>query len=141
MTCTNAHILASVLTAWSRPAIVQITSTKLESISYIASMEQSIKSSGLVGHNYRLSNEIMPFINNSIDIIVTPMIERYVSQIPDSALPALAHSVVETAMQQPEFSLLDGLVTFSQDDMIELKYLLEKNLPITENNNTYTVIK
>jgi hypothetical protein len=36
---------------------------------------------------------------------------------------------------------LDGLIEFSKDDMLELKTLLDKNMPTEEEAEKYEVIK
>jgi len=140
MEYSNAQKLASVLTEWSRPAISQIAVTKLMNLSFLQSAQRSLISSGLVGMNYKVANDLMPFFSNSIDKILQPMLEGWLGKMPDSSLPSIAHSVVDSAMEQPKFSILDGLVEFEQNDIIELKDLLDKNLPLVASEG-YHIIK
>lgn len=141
MEYSNAQKLAAVVSDWAHPAISQIASNKLGNLSMLRNLQTSIIQSGIVGQNYNIANEILPFVHNVVNSLVEPMMSKYLAQIQDDALPQLAHGIVDTAMQQPTFSVLGGLVEFTQDDMIELKDLLDKNLPIFEKGNSYQVIK
>lgn len=141
MEYTNAQKLSAVLSEWARPGISQIATSKLCNLSMLKSFQQTMVGSGLVGQNYSIASEILPFANNAANILIQPMLCRYLSHIPDESLPQLAHSVVDTAMQQPSFSVLDGLVEFTQEDMTELKDLLVKNLPVCSIHEAYHVLK
>lgn len=138
---TNAQKLAAVLSTWARPAISQLATSKLMQFPFMKSMQAVLVNSGLVGQTYNIGNELRPFANNIVDAMLVPVLINYMSRVPDDALPKLAHSIVDTAMNQPRFGILDGLVEFSQDDMIELKDLLDKNLPIPPSEAMYEVIK
>lgn len=141
MAFTNAQRLAAVLSDWLRPAASQIICEKLANVPLIQSMQQGIMETGLVGCNYHITSEIRPFLNNAINIMVEPMLEQYLSKLPDETIPALAQSVLTTAMEQPTFSILDGLLTFEEADMLELKEMVEKNLLPCDVNEKYQVIK
>ncbi|MEE1004893.1 MAG: hypothetical protein UH685_06105 [Bacteroidaceae bacterium] len=130
MMYTNAQKLAAVLSTWARPAIAELAAGRLTQLPFMKSVQAMLVSSGIVGQTYNIGNELKPFASNIVNAMFTPLLVSYMSRVPDDTLPALAHSIVDTAMEQPMFSILDGLVEFSQDDMLELKDLLDKNLPI-----------
>ncbi len=132
---TNAQILAAVVTDWSRPAVSQLTASKLCQFQTMRDLQQSIISSGLVGSNYRLQSEIEPFVVQAAPQLIEPALAQAFSRIPDETIPQLARTVVQTALQQPQFSVLDGLVTFDQSDMQELLDLIELNLPLVESKS------
>lgn len=61
--------------------------------------------------------------------LVLPMLETYLSKIPDAAIPQMAHSVVDAAIGNGGMILMDGNITFDKSDMEHLKKLLDYNLP------------
>ena len=132
MPYTNAQILAAVVTEWSRPAVSQLTASKLCQMPAMQQFQQSIISTGLVGNGYRLNKEIEPFLVQATPVLVEPLLAQAFSRMPDASIPQLARTVVKTAMQQPNFSILDGLVAFEQEDLQELLDLIELNLPLVE---------
>lgn len=137
---TNSQILAAVVTHWSRPAISQLATSRLCQLPALQQMEQSIIASGIVGSQYHISAEIEPFMQTIASELVQPVLERYLSGVPDQSIPALAHGIVDKAIEQGSLSILDGFVTFEADDLQELKSLLEKNLPLQE-STSYEVIE
>lgn len=141
MQFSNAQKLAAVLSSWARPAISELATSKVTNMPFLQSIQGMIINSGLVGRSYNIGNEIKPFANNIVDALLVPILTDYMSRMPDEALPKLAHSIVDTAIQQPKFSVLDGLIEFSKDDMLELKTLLDKNMPTEEEAEKYEVIK
>lgn len=128
---TNAEKLASVVSYWAKPAISQIATSKLMQIPFMQSAQASLMASGLVGDGYQLSSDIEPFIAPIVDNMVTPLLTRYISGIPDDAIPSTAKAIVQQMLQQQTLTILDGLVTFDADDILELSDLLDKNLPVT----------
>jgi hypothetical protein len=64
--------------------------------------------------------------------IVAPLLSNYLKGIPDEAVPQLAHSIVNNAIEQGGLSLMEGNIVFEREDMEELAKLLCYNLPISE---------
>ena len=54
--------------------------------------------------------------------------------VDDSSLPAMAHGIVDKAIENGELSLAEGFITFEEADLKRLKRLLELNLPLAEEN-------
>lgn len=139
MSYSNADILAAVVSEWARPAISQIACEKIGKMQLLQNMQQGLLNSGLVGANYKITSDIQPFMHSAVNNLVQPILRRYFSQIPEESIPALARDIVDKAMQNNSFTILDGLVEFDKDDLEELKELLEKNLPVQDNEG-YQVI-
>lgn len=129
---TNAQILAAVLTKWGQPAIEQLTSGRLDNLPWMQAITNKVRSTGWVTPNWSLGRELSPVINSMTEAIVTPMIGRYLSTIPDETIPNIAHKFVDAAIENDGLSLFDGNVTFDKDDLTELKHYLEWNLPLGE---------
>lgn len=139
-TFSNAQILAAVVTEWLRPAISQIASGKISSMSFMQNLQTSIIGYGLVGRSYNIATDIRPMAEPFINALMLPIIEGKLSQVPDQAIPQLAYNILEQMESQEKYTILDGLVTFEREDIEELRSLLEKNLPLQESEN-YRVIK
>lgn len=127
---TNAQILAAVLTKWGQPAILQLTSGRLDNLPWMAAISNKVRSTGWVSQSWSLGRELSPVINSMTEAIATPMIERYLSTIPDEAIPNIAHKFVDAAIENDGLTLFDGNVTFDKDDLTELKHYLEWNMPL-----------
>ena len=129
---TNAQILAAVLTKWGQPAIEQLTSGKLDNLPWMQAITNKVRSTGWVSQSWSLGRELAPVMGSMTEAIVTPMIERYLSSMPDGSIPVIAHKFVDAAIENDGLTLFDGNVTFDKDDLTELKHYLEWNLPLGE---------
>lgn len=137
---SNAEKLATVVAYWARPAISQVATTKLVQLPLMQSAQASLMASGMVGSGYSLASDIQPFVEPIINSLVTPMLNRYFEGIPDEAIPKTARAIVDKMKQQRTFSILDGLITFEEADILELDALLSKNLPV-ETDTNYQLVK
>ena len=137
---SNAEKLAPVVAYWARPAISQVATTKLVQLPLMQSAQASLIASGMVGSGYSLASDIQPFVEPIINSLVTPMLNRYYEGIPDEAIPKTARAIVDKMKQQRTFSILDGLITFEEADILELDALLSKNLPV-ETDTNYQLVK
>ena len=127
---TNAQILAAVLTKWGQPAIEQLTSGRLDNLPWMQAMTNKVRSTGWVSQSWSLGRELAPMMGSMTEAIVTPIIERYLSSMPDGSIPVIAHKFVDAAIENDGLTLFDGNVTFDKDDLTELKHYLEWNLPL-----------
>ena len=75
-----------------------------------------------------------------VNAMLTPVLSRYLSALPDEGIPQMAHDVVEQMRHRGQVSLLDGAVTLEEEDLDELASLLEKNLPVTPQQG-YQVVR
>lgn len=126
----NSQILAAVVSEWARPAISQIAAGNLMRLPMLQSLQATIGSLGIVNGNYALQKDIEPLIHPIINSLITPMLARYFGQIPEESIPQMAHDIVEKMRTNGSMSILEGMVTFEEEDLAELADLLDKNLPI-----------
>lgn len=126
----NSQILAAVVSEWARPAISQIAAGNLMRLPMLQSLQATIGSLGIVSGNYALQKDIEPLIQPIINSLITPMLARYFGQIPEESIPQMAHDIVEKMRVNGSMSILEGMVTFEEEDLAELADLLDKNLPI-----------
>ena len=143
MQYTNAQILSAVLSNFLEPLvnpiITQLANNGIGNMPAVRMIENKIKSWGIVNPNWTLANELTPFTDIVFGKVISPMINKYVSQLPDEAIPKMAHGIVDKAISNGEMSILDGYITLDIDDLKRLKNLLNWNLPL-DNTEEYTVI-
>lgn len=130
MDYTNSQILAAVVSEWARPAISQIAASNLMRLPMLQSLQATIDSLGLVSGSYALQKDIEPLIQPVVNSLVTPMLAKYFGQIPEESIPQMAHDVVDKVRYNGPFSILEGMITFDEEDLDELADLLQKNLPV-----------
>lgn len=138
MEYSNSQILAAVVSEWARPAISQIAASKVMRLPMLQSLQASIGSLGLVSGEYNLQKDIEPLILPVVNSLITPVLARYFGQIPEESIPQMAHDIVEKVRYNGPLSVLEGVVTFEEEDLDELADLLQKNLPV-ENAAPYQV--
>lgn len=135
---TNAQILAAVLNKWAQPFIGQLIAGKVGNIPALAIAENWIKNLGIVSPNYSIVKDLMPIVGGASEIVVQPMLSKYLSMVDDATLPAMAHGIVDKAIENGELTFAEGFLTFEKSDLKNLKRLLELNLPL-ELSECYTV--
>lgn len=138
MEYSNSQILAAVVSEWARPAISQIAASKAMRLPMLQSLQASIGSLGLVSGEYNLQKDIEPLILPVVNSLITPVLARYFGQIPEESIPQMAHDIVEKVRYNGPLSVLEGVITFDEEDLDELADLLQKNLPV-ENAAPYQV--
>lgn len=126
----NSQILAAVVSEWARPAISQIAAGNLMRLPMLQSLQATISSLGIVSGSYALQKDIEPLIQPIVNSLITPLLARYFGQIPEESIPQMAHDIVEKMRGNGPVSVLEGMVTFDEDDITELSDLLDKNLPV-----------
>ena len=126
----NSQILAAVVSEWARPAISQIAAGNLMRLPMLQSLQATISSLGIVSGNYALQKDIEPLIQPIVNSLITPMLARYFGQIPEESIPQMAHDIVEKMRNNGPVSVLEGMLTFDEEDITELSDLLDKNLPV-----------
>ena len=130
MDYTNSQILAAVVSEWARPAISQIAASNLMRLPMLQSLQATIDSLGLVSGSYALQKDIEPLIQPVVNSLVTPMLAKYFGQIPEESIPQMAHDVVDKVRYNGPLSILEGMITFDEEDLDELADLLQKNVPV-----------
>ena len=126
----NSQILAAVVSEWARPAISQIAAGNLMRLPMLQSLQATISSLGIVSGSYALQKDVEPLIQPIVNSLITPMLARYFGQIPEESIPQMAHDIVGKMRGNGPVSVLEGMVTFDEEDITELSDLLDKNLPV-----------
>lgn len=129
---TNAQILSAVINKWSQPFVKTLLAKQFNSIGFLQNLEAKIKATGWVGPNYQLMQDLSPLMDSITGSFVTPMLNRYISQVDDEAIPQIAHNLVDDALKKGSLTLFEGKVVFENEDLRELKKLLNYNLPLKE---------
>ena len=135
----NAYKLSAVLTQWINPVVQQFAAGRMASLPFVQLIENKVKSSGWVSPAWSLASEISPLLNNVSGALVQPLLQRYISSVPDEQLPKMAHRIVDEAIKQGSLSLMEGRAVFEKEDLEELKQLLNYNLPLSQEEE-YEVI-
>ena len=136
---TNAQILSAVINKWSQPLIKTLLGSKVQSLGFIQALENKVRSMGWVSPNWSMMAELSPIMEGVTGSIMTPVLNKYLSMVDDASIPQMAHDIVDEALKQGKLSILEGKVELETEDLIELKNLLNYNLPIKE-GQTYKVI-
>lgn len=136
---TNAQILSAVINKWAQPLIKTILAGKVQSIGFLQNLESKVKSTGWVSPNWSLMQDLSPIMEGITGSLITPMLSKYLSMVDDASIPKMAHDIVDEALKQGKLSIMEGKVELETEDLIELKNLLNYNLPMRE-EQTYKVI-
>lgn len=131
---TNSQILSAVISTWAQPLIGSVVAGKVGNIPMLGAAENWVKNLGIVSPNYSIMRDLMPIIGGASDVIIVPFLNKYLAMVDDSSLPAMAHGIVDKAIENGELSLAEGFLTIEEPDLKRLKRLLELNLPLQEEN-------
>lgn len=139
MAYSNSDILAAVLSRYVQPIAIQFAQAKISSWSVIQGLENKAKASGWVSSSWSIANEISAFVEPVTNAVARPLLKQYLSNIPDAAIPEMAHGLVDKAIQNGGLELMEGRLKFDMNDLRELKNLLDYNLPLAKKDE-YEVI-
>lgn len=126
---SNREILAAVIVKWAEPLTATVINGNIGRIPFLDAIQNKVLSSGWVSPSWRIGNDLAPFATTIADALVRPMLANMMQNVEDAAIPALAHKVVDTAIEKGELSIFDGNISFDADDLGRLKRLLNANLP------------
>lgn len=133
----NARILSAVLAHWASPAIRQMVAAKIDRMPAMAMVTQWARESGLApSAGWTIGQDLLPIVNGLSTATIGGLLLPFVSQIPDSAIPNLAYSIVKHGEEHQGLQLMGGNVRIDMEDIRELKRLLDLNLPQTETEET-----
>ena len=132
---TNSQILSAVISTWAQPLIGQVVAGKMSAVPFLGAAENWIKNLGIVSPNYSIMKDLSPIIGGASDVLITPFLNRYLSQMDDDSLPAMAHGIVDKAIENGELFLAEGFLVIEEPDLKRLKRLLELNLPLKEDES------
>lgn len=135
---TNGQILSAVISNWAQPLIGQVVTGQMSSLPFLGMAENWIKSLGIVSPNYSIMKDLSPIIGGASDVLIIPFLNNFLAQIDDASIPAMAHGIVDKAIDNGELSLAEGFLIIEEPDLKRLKRLLELNLPLTEGYSVKT---
>lgn len=115
-----------------QPLVGSLVMDKVGSIPALGAAENWVKNLGIVSPNYSIIKDLMPIIGGASDVIIIPMLSKYFAMVDDASLPAMAHGIIDKALENGELSLAEGFITFEETDLKKLKRLLELNLPLPD---------
>lgn len=139
MQYNNSQILAAVLNKWLQPVVLQFSQAKIASFPFVQAIENKVKNIGFVSPSWSLIQEIAPMIEPVTSNLMQSVLSRYLANVPDEAIPGIAHGIVDKAIANGKLELMEGKLIFEKQDLEELKKLLDFNLPIKQNEE-YSVI-
>lgn len=119
----------------AQPLINTYISQYAQSMPLIQGIQNKIRSTGWVSSNWSLIAELSPLMEGVSGSIVAPILSKYLSQMDDASIPKIAHAVIENALKNGELKLFEGRVVFESADLLQLKRLLDLNLPYNENDD------
>lgn len=128
---TNAQILAAIVGKWATPMAAPFLSTWMEGMPAIGALQNKVRSMGWVSPNWSLMAELSPLIEGASGTLIAPILANYLRGMDDTSIPAMAHGIVDSALQRGELRLMEGKVIIERSDLDRLKRLLDVNLPIT----------
>lgn len=140
MTYSNAEILAAILNRFAQPIVMQFAGQRMASMPFVQMLENKVRSWGIVSQGWSLTHEIAPFIEPVTRQALTPILKNYLANVPDEAIPAMAHSLVDKGIEQGGISLMEGRLQLEKTDLEELKKLLDYNMPLKQEMQGYQVI-
>ena len=75
-------------------------------------------------------SELSPFMPSVSQAMIKPALLNALSGVSDDQVPAFAFGIVDTAIEKGSLEILDGNVKFNKEDLLQLRRLLELNLPL-----------
>ena len=129
---SNRQILSAVISRWLQPAINDMASAKLVQLPFFANIDAKVRASGWVSPMWSIGQEIAPLLSGISSQLIEPMIAKYLANVPDGAIPELAHTMVKNAIDNNGLSLFEGNIVFEKSDLEDLQRLLKYNLPIKQ---------
>ena len=127
---SNVEILSAVIAHWIQPLVTSIAAANMNKIPFIGNIEAKIKASGWVSQKWNIASELSPFMPSVSQAMIKPALLNALSGVSDEQVPAFAFGIVDTAIEQGCLELFDGNLKFNKEDLLQLRRLLELNLPL-----------
>lgn len=143
---SNSKILSAVLATWAKPLLDKVLVSRLGEMQPIAAANEWVKKYFPVPGNYSIVSDLAFLAVPATAIIIEPMVLNWISKlgIDDDQIPAyaakIADAFLEEATKKGNVTLFETVV-FEKSDFKQLKTLLNKNLPVQEDDDKYIVIE
>lgn len=129
---TNAQILSAVINKWGQPFIQYLANNYIGSSTAVQFIQNKAVSWGIASPKWSLLKDLSPFIEGATQGVAVPVLTSIFSKIDDSVIPHIAHNIVDTAIERGKLAFIEGKIEIEEEDLRELKRLLELNLPLEE---------
>lgn len=128
---TNAQIITKIILKFMEPIYPAILSNWMANASWINTAENVLKRIGIVAPNYSMAQELSTGLGSiGGEAIIRPLLESYISKIPDDTIPAIFHALANKGIAAGHAELLGGYIKLDKNDLKEFKNYLDYNLPI-----------
>lgn len=128
---TNKEIASEILSEWMTPYYPSLVEMGLLSNSEIITrINDKIRKTGWVDDNYSILADLTPYMDHSAEAILKGMFYEVMEEIPDDMIPDLMHSIVRSAYEKGNLSLLGGRLKFNREQLESLKGIMKKHMPL-----------
>ena len=142
---SNTKILSAVIATWAKPMIDQVLVSRLGEMQPVEAASEWVKKYFPVPGNYSIVTDLAFLAVPATSIIVEPMVNNWISKlgIQDEMIPEYAAKITDAMLEEAGKNgkvTLFNTIEFEKSDFKRLKTLLNKNLPVKEEEK-YTVIE
>lgn len=128
---TNKEIASEILSEWMTPYYQSLIDMGLLSnLDIVTRIDNKIKQTGWVNENYTILADMSPYMDHSSRVILKGMVYEIMEEIPDAMIPDLMHSIVRSAYDKGQLSLLGGRLKFNREQLDQLKVIMKKHMPL-----------
>ena len=128
---TNKEIASEILAEWMTPYYQSLIDMGLLTNSdIITRIDNKIKKTGWVDNNYSILADLNPYMDYSAGVIIKGMFYEVMEEIPDDMIPDLMHSIMRSAYEKGNLSLLGGRLKFNREQLEQLKVIMKKHMPL-----------
>jgi hypothetical protein len=134
---SNIEKLTAVLVAWAKPMVDTIIASRLGKLPSVIAANEWVKKYFPVANNYSIVNDLSFLAVPASGMLIEPVIRRGIEKIgvQDQDLPAYAATLVDSMIDEAEKKgcvSLFNTVDLEKSDLVKLRQLLRKNLPVEE---------
>lgn len=142
---SNSKILSAVIATWAKPMIDQVLVSRIGEMQPVEAASEWVKKYFPVPGNYSIVTDLAFLAVPATSIIIEPMVNNWISKlgIQDENIPEYAAKITDAMLEEAEKNgkvTLFNMIEFEKSDFKRLKTLLNKNLPVKEEEK-YTVIE
>ena len=128
---TNKEIASEILAEWMTPHYQSLIDMGiLNNSDIITRIDNKLKKTGWVDNNYSILEDLHPYMDYSAGVIIKGMFYEVMEEIPDDMIPDLMHSIVRSAYEKGNLSLLGGRLKFNREQLEQLKVIMKKHMPL-----------
>lgn len=142
---SNSKILAAVIANWAKPLIDQVLLSRIGDLQQVSAASEWVKKYFPVSGNYSIVNDLAFLAVPAVGLIVEPLVTNGLAKlgVPEEQIPSYAAKMADAMLAEAEKNgkvTLFNAIELEKSDFKRLKKLIDKNLPVTE-EEAYTVIE